>query len=643
MTGPRDIPALLWTGLTYAVLGLLLIAACASQEEGIWLIPITLPAGLTTVGSALLIGAAGLLSSAFVTAIRQRAIVARERAATPNEPVAGVHAAVLQFLGRAEPSPAPEPKPSTTPAARLPQVSVTALAGLLALLGAIPGLQLTAVASAAPVPLTPDTELATGIALVIVAFPVLVSERIYAHLAEATFPEAPQLERLLRVPLAVLLAVGLSEILAALGLGAAFWIAWVSALLVVAVAAELLLRAAATLFLPPPPIDKARSVADSTLAGLIRPTVPSFRTVNRALEEQFGIDLARSWALDFMRRTSLPFVFLLALAAWGLTGITSLGLSERGIYERFGAPVEVLGPGLHVHLPWPLGTIRRVDLGVLHDIPIGMPPVVGARVPASLTIVPTSAEAVPPASADRLWDQPHPSEQSYLVASAERGKQTFELVDIEMRLIYRVGLSDSAALKAAYAVVNQSELIRAAASRLLARYFASHTLLGVLTDNRETFTNEFRTALQTELDRLGTGIDAVAVVVEAIHPPQGAAAAYHDVQAAEIRALATIAAKRGNAAEARERAAQKATEARNAALTTGTEATTRAVTDSRLFEADSAAYERDRDCFLFERWLERLSRGLAHKRLLVVDHRLTGAEAPTLDFRQFGAPAAPQP
>jgi len=149
--------------------------------------------------------------------------------------------------------------------------------------------------------------------------------------------------------------------------------------------------------------------------------------------------------------------------------------------------------------------------------------------------------------------------------------------------------------------------------------------------------------LQAELDRLGTGAEAVAVVVEAIHPPQGAAAAYHDVQAAEIRALSSIAAKRGNAAETRERAAQKAIEARNAALTAGTEATTRAVADSRLFEADSAAYQRDRDSFLFERWLERLSRGLAHKRLLVIDHRLSGTEAPTLDFRQFGVPAAPQP
>lgn len=643
MTGPSQVPALLWTGLIYAVLGLLLIAVCASQGEGTWLVPITLPAGLTTVGSALLIGAAGLLSSALAAATRQRAIVARERAAAATEPTVGVHAAVLQFLGRAEPSPAPEPKPSTAAAARWPHIGATALAALLALLGAIPGLQLAAAAPASPIPLTPDAELATGIVLAIAAFPVLVSERIYAHLPEATLPEAPQLERLLRVPLAVLLAISLSEVLASLGLSAAFWLAWMSALLVVAVAAELLLRAAATLFLPAPPIDKARSVADSTIAGLIRPTLPTFRTVNRALEQQFGIDLARSWALDFIRRASLPFVFLLVLAAWGLTAITSLGLNERGVYERFGAPVEVLGPGLHVHLPWPLGTIRRVDLGVLHDIPIGMPPVAGAHVPASLAIVPTSAEAVPPASADRLWDQPHPSEQSYLVASAERGKQSFELVDIEMRLIYRVGLSDAAALKATYAVVDQSELIRAAASRLLARYFASHTLLGVLTDNRETFTTEFRTALQTELDRLGTGIDAVAAVVEAIHPPQGAAAAYHDVQAAEIRALATIAAKRGNAAEARERAAQKATEARNAALTAGTEATTRATADSRLFEADSAADQRDHDSFLFERWLERLSRGLAHKRLLIVDHRLTGAEAPTLDFRQFAAPTAPQP
>jgi regulator of protease activity HflC (stomatin/prohibitin superfamily) len=35
-------------------------------------------------------------------------------------------------------------------------------------------------------------------------------------------------------------------------------------------------------------------------------------------------------------------------------------LDQRAVYERFGAPVRVLHPGLHLILPWPLGRLRPV-------------------------------------------------------------------------------------------------------------------------------------------------------------------------------------------------------------------------------------------------------------------------------------------
>ena len=196
MTASRHVPALLWTGVIYAVLGLLLTAVCAGQEEASWLVPIPLPGSLSTVGSALLIGAAGLLSSALVAAARERSLEVPARAIAPAEPSGGTHAAVLQFLGRAETTlPAAELRPSAPPMARLTQVVATVLPAILALLGALPGLRLAA-ASSALGPVSPDAELATGIALVVAAFPVLVSERVYAHLSEAAHPEAPQIERL---------------------------------------------------------------------------------------------------------------------------------------------------------------------------------------------------------------------------------------------------------------------------------------------------------------------------------------------------------------------------------------------------------------------------------------------------------------
>ena len=89
--------------------------------------------------------------------------------------------------------------------------------------------------------------------------------------------------------------------------------------------------------------------------------------------------------------------------------------------------------------------------------------------------------------------------------------------------------------------------MRASAGRLLARYFSTRTLIGALGEKREGLSDELRQDLQGALDKASTGIELVAVVVEAIHPPAGAADSYHEVQAARIRSEVMIAEARRKA------------------------------------------------------------------------------------------------
>ena len=214
--------------------------------------------------------------------------------------------------------------------------------------------------------------------MVVAAFPLLVLERSYADLSVEMLPEAPQLERLLRVPLTACLGLGFSMVLVSLGFGWGFWIERLTALLILITALELILRSLAMFFVPFAPIERLRTVADSSVAGLLRFSTPNFQAFNIAVRQQFGIDLSRSWALAFIQRASLPIVVGLGLMAWGITGITALGLNQRAVYERFGSPVAVFGPGLHIHLPWPMGVMREVELGVVHDIPIAISPTGGS-------------------------------------------------------------------------------------------------------------------------------------------------------------------------------------------------------------------------------------------------------------------------
>ena len=60
--------------------------------------------------------------------------------------------------------------------------------------------------------------------------------------------------------------------------------------------------------------------------------------------------------------------------------------------------------------------------------------------------------------------------------------------------------------------------------------------------------------------------------------------------------------------------------------------------ESILFNADRKAYQQDGKVFLLERWLDHLSKALKDSEFFVIDHRLNGQSAPTIDLRNFGLP-----
>jgi regulator of protease activity HflC (stomatin/prohibitin superfamily) len=423
-------------------------------------------------------------------------------------------------------------------------------------------------------------------------------------------------------------------LLSSVGLSWAKYIHFGVMLLIFVVGAELVLRGAVLLFVPYPPLDIRRSVADSNISrALLRLSVPNFRTINSSVRNTLGIDLSRSWALAFVRQAALPVLAILGIFSWCITGVTGLAANQRGIYERLGAPVAVLGPGVHLHLPWPFGSVRVAENGVIHLLPIEFV-LPGGEAEEHHSAGPTDAEGTPPEEADRLWSDDHPFEGSYLIAHEVDGKQSFQLVDVDMTVIYRIGLSDEAVRNATYRIANPDELIQAISGQLITRYFGRHTLLSVIGASRQAFTDEFQKDLQAELDKANSGIEAISVSIEAVHPPPGAAGAYHRVQSAGINANTEIFTSKGNATRQLSEAQLAADAEHNASLATADEMIANAKTESTLFEADRKAYGIAGRGFLLERWLGNLSKALDKSvPVILLDHRLQGENAPTVDLR----------
>lgn len=474
--------------------------------------------------------------------------------------------------------------------------------------------------------------IAAGLAIAL-AFALLVFERYLAQQLPAQWPEAHVLAPLVRVPILTFL---LSAVCLLFSSDDALWparLAVLTGLLPAAVAIELILRAVAALFSPRRDKLEPRMIGQSFVAGMLRWPPQPLLALQHELHNRFGIDLRQIWAFTYMRKAFFPVLAVVVAVGWVLSGVNEIPLQGRGIYERFGKPVDVLGPGLHAGLPWPLGRVLAVENGVVHEL--------ATSTESTIDPLLTPADGLPPLTVNRLWDATHVNDKSQVIASDSGDRQGFQIVNMDVRFVYRIGLSDRAAIAATYHSDDVPTLIRSTASRILVHDFASRTLDGVLGEQRSALADDIGRAVQADLDTLDSGVEILATVVEAIHPPAGAANAYHGVQAAQISAQALIARERGAASEQTNVAQLQASVALDQAHALAREVNATAQTADLRFGAEQKAYASAGHAFLLEQYLSQLSLGLNNARLLILDHRLGGSSAPTLDLRSFTLPADP--
>ncbi|HTU47947.1 MAG TPA: SPFH domain-containing protein [Bryobacteraceae bacterium] len=463
------------------------------------------------------------------------------------------------------------------------------------------------------------------------AFVSLAAERFVKEFPGLQLPEAPTVRRLLLFSTLMLVAAASLQMCRSVGITSVHWLVSVLAWLPGVVMLELALRALARLFLPPPLPSAATAVTDSMLVALI---TGGRRAPGTLLRTHLGLDFSRSWALAFLSKAFLPAIFGTGLLCWGLSGVKMINLGQRGIYERFGAPVAVLGPGLHMVLPWPFGRLRPVEYGEIHSVAIGVDK---AETDESVSI---GAEAPAPLALNRLWESSHPDQAHYLVASEGTGQQGFQSVDTEISVLYRVGLSDSAALQSVYAVADPETLIRDDADRLVLGFFNSRTLEEVIGARRENVGAALRDQLAADVNSYHVGIEIVSVLIEEIHPPVGAASAYHAVQAAEINATASIFHQQAQAELTNGKAQQQAYQTTTAADAKAAEVEHAADAAAYRFNADRRAFVVGGRAFLLERFYGDLDAALSKVPVTIIDNRLNSAEGPILDLRGTAAGAS---
>jgi regulator of protease activity HflC (stomatin/prohibitin superfamily) len=463
------------------------------------------------------------------------------------------------------------------------------------------------------------------------AFGLLVLERYLSGRAAAEWFESAELAYLARATLLTLLLGAIALIFDSEDRIWPARTAVLAGIIPAALAVELLSRAIYAALTRPATADAEPAwLADTLVARLFTWPPRPLKAVQDELRDRFGIDLRQNWAFGFIRRASLPVLATVVLIGWLLTGVKELPIASRGIYERFGKPVDIWDPGLHWGLPWPLARTLQIENGVVHEL--------AATVPGDTSGEPdrSGADDPAPASANRLWDVTHVSENAQVISSEADAKQSFQIVNMDVRFVYRIGLTPGAAMAATYHCADVEALIRSTASRVMVHYFASRTLDGLLGEHRDVLAKDIGRTVQADLDRFDSGVELLTVLIESIHPPAGAAAAYHSVQAAQITAQAIVAEERGTAAATVNEATQEATGARDSATAAAREHTDGAEVAKLGFDADQESFRDAGQAFVRERYFSQLAQGLAKANLVIIDHRIGGAGgAPTIDLRNF--------
>jgi regulator of protease activity HflC (stomatin/prohibitin superfamily) len=477
-----------------------------------------------------------------------------------------------------------------------------------------------------------------GSVFILCAFAVLVLERHWTLKNPLEWPEAAKLAPMMRMMIGVFLLSALALMFAR---EASVWPAhllMLTGLLPGLVALEFFLRALIAMFSPPREDKEPEFIAGSLLAAQICWPPRPLQFVQNELHQHFGIDLRQIWAFHFMRRALLPLAAILLLTGWLLTGISEVPLTQRGIYESFGKPVAVRQPGLHAGLPWPFGRTRMVDNGEVHEL------TTGSEEPVTTTpvTVADTAEGPAPESANRLWDSGHSSDKSQIIASATRDRQSFQIMNMDVRFVYRIAMNDGAAMASLYHTDNMPVLIRSIANQVLVHDFSSRTLDSLLGSDQTRLAADIGRKVQSQLDHLNSGVELLATVIESIHPPAGAADAYHSVQAAQILAQSAIAGEKGQASQQLNAAQQFARLAQDTASAQSHENLDQAQVMALRFNAENQAYQAGGQSFLTDRYFSQLILAMQqHPEVLIVDHRIGGGTSPVLDLRNFTLPFTP--
>lgn len=195
-------------------------------------------------------------------------------------------------------------------------------------------------------------------------------------------------------------------------------------------------------------------------------------------------------------------IAVLAVLAWGLTGLYTVSPDEQGVVLRFGKWVDTTGPGWHYHLPAPVESVIRPKVTNVNRIELGYQSAGDARL--------------------RGMPARNVRDESIMLTGDEN------IVDINFSVFWQI----KDAGKYLFNVREPEELVRVAAESAMRDIIGQTPIQSALTEGRAQIEVKTRDLLQKLLDDYGAGIRVSQVQLLKVDPPAVVVDAFNDVQRA---------------------------------------------------------------------------------------------------------------
>lgn len=321
------------------------------------------------------------------------------------------------------------------------------------------------------------------------------------------------------------------------------------------------------------------------------------------LEENTGITLRSLWSIRFAK-SIVPYTLAgAALLFWLATGIVYVQSHQQAAVYRLGVlQDEMLSPGLHLTLPYPLDKSEIYDTETVNKITIGYKST---------------------ANQDNLWTEAHgESEYRLLLGSGN------ELVSINLRIEYRI--SD---LKQYLTYGAQPErILEATAYELVTERTINADLETFLSSNREFFAETLKVQLTERIALRNTGLEVINVIMESIHPPVEVAQVYQAFIGAEIDAEQKILEALGKSAETVAKAEALHQQIINNARVNHADAVASAHSEVAEFMAAVEASADHPDEYVYYKYLKAIQTAYRQSALVIVGN---GVDTSRLYFGKF--------